>query len=341
MGTGSECWLTMYRSLTPTITWWGLGALMVLLILGSAGRAGSGQALANGGFVLLARAFLPDPPAAHGQQAIGYFERSAERMGAVSPQLARGLGMAALQRKDLAQAERYFRQAGLNGFDLIAFGQQSVSVDQLETARLWYDTATSLAPHLADGWYYLGRSFLDAGSYPQAQEALERGMQAQVLGDIGRADISFLLGESERLGGKKNQAAAHYRSALQGNDFAFSYNHVHALDQLAAIHMDLQEYAQAIEYLRKAIVLSPDFDWPHIRLGVALYGCCADYAGAIEEIQRGVQLNPQNAWGYIHLGDIHAAEGKTAAAKDAYSHAKTLRPDWPLPQIRISELQSQ
>jgi tetratricopeptide (TPR) repeat protein len=87
-------------------------------------------------------------------------------------------------------------------------------------------------------------------------------------------------------------------------------------DELIRTH----ELQQAIEKLKKAIAIYPQYALAYNNLGV-IYSQLGDPARENEALQRAISLNPRFGLAYVNLGRMNMKENDYRAAEDAFNKA--------------------
>ena len=82
----------------------------------------------------------------------------------------------------------------------------------------------------------------------------------------------------------------------------------------------------AIDVLRKAIDLKPEYAGPHENLGVAL-GMKRQFVEAIEELRKAIDLDPNSAQAHTDLGAVLVRQGQLSAGIEEHQRAIQLNPD--------------
>lgn len=159
----------------------------------------------------------------------------------------------------------------------------------------------------------------------QAYQRLERYDESIPLLErlVGReprlATASFLLGAAYERTGRREQAVAAFRRALDVEpDFHAALNYLGYM--WAERGENLEE---ALALVRRAVALDPDngayvdsLGWAHFQLGRH------DEARAL--LERAARLEPEDPTVHEHLGDVYRALGQTERAREVYRRALEL-----------------
>ena len=97
-------------------------------------------------------------------------------------------------------------------------------------------------------------------------------------------------------------------------------------EMLGAAAMDEGRFIDAAAELRRAIALDPGLGDAWGRLASAL-AAAGNRSEAETAAARGAELHPGDALRFAILGDLRAARGDLAPARDAWRHSLALRPD--------------
>jgi tetratricopeptide (TPR) repeat protein len=238
-------------------------------------------------------------------------------------------------------------------------------------------------PNYAKGHEELGRALLQQGRTEEAVASFREALRVdpkqqsaqlalvQALGECGREEEAeaemqaFLQADPTR--GRLARAAQHqragrleeaekiYREILQRDP-----QNVEALRLLALIAMQSEHYGQAVELLKRAVEIAPDFlaGWidlaraqlERLELGDARASICraaliaprsahvhvhlaniqarsGEHDAAIETFRRAAEMNARMPGPWLGLGNTLKTVGRQAEAIDAYRHAIELRPE--------------
>ena len=86
------------------------------------------------------------------------------------------------------------------------------------------------------------------------------------------------------------------------------------------------EYKEAIEFLKKAIELNPEFSEAYYNLGIS-YERLGKHKDAIEMLKKTIELSPDNPNAYYALGYVYYQKKKYKKAIDAFEHTVSLQPN--------------
>lgn len=165
----------------------------------------------------------------------------------------------------------------------------------------------------------LGRAYMSKGAYAQAEKhylkALDlSGGEAKYLNNLGALYLSM-----ERY----QEAAEAFRAAAE--NLLFSNPEV-AWTGLGVAHFQMNDYASAERYYRKAIEENAAYFQPHYRLGM-LYFAQKRPVEAAESLRKVVKLAPGFIDGYYRLGLAEMQARNTDRAREAFQEVVRLAPD--------------
>ncbi len=92
-----------------------------------------------------------------------------------------------------------------------------------------------------------------------------------------------------------------------------------SLNARAGAAIEAGRFADAVEPLKQALKLKPDYADAHYNLGVAL-NSLGRPDEAIESFKRAVALDPDDSESQFDLGEALYAKGKYAEAAEAFAH---------------------
>jgi tetratricopeptide (TPR) repeat protein len=114
-----------------------------------------------------------------------------------------------------------------------------------------------------------------------------------------------------------------YRQVLDADPY-----HFHALGSLAVVAQQADRPDEAIEYLRRAIALRPDFAELHSNLATA-HQSAGDITACVAEYREALRLKPQAAPIQVNLGQALLDLGQVDEALQLGLEALRLQPDYP------------
>ena len=87
-----------------------------------------------------------------------------------------------------------------------------------------------------------------------------------------------------------------------------------------------KEYKEAIELLKKAIELNPEFSEAYYNLGIS-YERLGKHKDAIKMLKKTIELSPDDPNAYYALGYAYYQKKKYKKAIDAFEHTVSLQPE--------------
>ena len=224
----------------------------------------------------------------------------------------------------IAAFERALRSAPTDVPTMIWLAEAALDQGRPEVAERFLTKALSLQPGSAAANYGLGRAALARKDYVRAAQSLERALALDSKASI----IHYSLAMAYRGLGDHRRAESHLqqRGTLQIQPDPLRK----ALDEMlhsaltyeknADVAGNRGEWADAAEYLKKAVALAPTRASPRHKLGTALF-YLKDRRGAFMQFQEAVRLSPNFAGAHYALGVMHEEAGEREQAIESYSAA--------------------
>jgi tetratricopeptide (TPR) repeat protein len=91
----------------------------------------------------------------------------------------------------------------------------------------------------------------------------------------------------------------------------------------ASISENNKNYAEAIAYCTKALILNPVYDEAYCRRGNYKY-LLGDYSGALKDFNVALKLNPENVDAHLYKASCLQKSGSNVAALNEYNEARKL-----------------
>ena len=154
----------------------------------------------------------------------------------------------------------------------------------------------------------LGEAALEAQDPQQAEAEFQKALKA----NPRSAEVAIELAELKRSQSKFDDAITYYSQAVQIGQLNYD-----AAYGLGACYTYKQDYAQAAEWLRKAVVLAPDSAAGHFALGNALFQS-GQFVTAIPELQTSLRFEPRMKQAYFLLGRAYTKLGRKDEAAAAF-----------------------
>ncbi len=111
-------------------------------------------------------------------------------------------------------------------------------------------------------------------------------------------------------------------------DFAAAHN------ALAEFYLEMGRYDEAVEALKTAIRLNPDDANAHYNLG-ASYVRMERYAEAVEAVKTAIRLDPDDAMAYCGLGGVYIRMDRHLEGVEAFKTAIRLKPDFAMAYMKL------
>ena len=243
------------------------------------------------------------------------------------PNLTSLLGAALNRQGRGAEAEPHLRRA-LEDEPAYAKGHEELGRSLLQQGRTeeaigCLRQAHALDPKLQSTQLALVQALADAG---HADEA-ERLMQAFLRADPAREQ--FAKAAELHREGRFEEAEGIYRAILQRDP-----RNLEALRLLALVAMHFEHYGQAVQLLKRAVDIGPDYLAAWIDLSRAQLEKL-DLAAALASIERAAALAPRSANVQVHLANVLARSGRHEDAAAGYRRAAELNPGSPFPWLGL------
>ncbi len=202
-------------------------------------------------------------------------------------------------------------------------GKKAIIAGDLQRAQRAYCQALHLAPDDARAASGLGLVLMMLGDGEQAVQYFERALKAQEDDDATRQ----LLGDALALSGRYAEARAEWRKAAGVTSGAPA--DVEPLAHISQTKADqsfaARNYLRAERLYRRAVVLSPRRVDAAVGLAQTLLRGKRQ-AEALSWAKHVVAQRPSSAALWILLGDVQAATGDKASARDSFMKARELDP---------------
>jgi len=213
-------------------------------------------------------------------------------------QLAQGKLVSAFEelRKALASDPR-----NIDALYYLSFAARAMS--QQEYQRLFAIDPDSSRVH-----QLLAESALEDQDPVQAESEFQKALKA----NPRSAEVAIELAELKRSQAKFDEAITYYSQAAQIGKLNYD-----AAYCLGACYTYKQDYAQAAEWLRKAVALAPDSAAGHFALGNALFQS-GKFETAIPELQTSLRFEPRMKQAYFLLGRAYTKLGRKDEAAAAF-----------------------
>ena len=153
--------------------------------------------------------------------------------------------------------------------------------------------------------------YCQAGQLAHAEQLCRQVL----LANPAQVNALHLMGMLAHLGGRWDEARAHYQEALRHNP-----DHVNALNNLGTVLNQLGRQEEAEASYRRALRVQPAFAQAHNNLGVLL-AVQGRLAEAVDCYQAALQFAPDSADVLANLGDAYKRLGRAEEAAASYRSA--------------------
>jgi len=238
--------------------------------------------------------------------AIGQYEAALKIKKDFAPAIS-GIGFLALQRKDFAGGEKFFRRA----VDILEPKHKDGPDSQLEIA-----------------YFYLGTALMEQKEYEEAANYFKKA----ILLRRDASDSHYALAYCYN----KLDLESKYRQELE-NTLLFDPKMPEANYDYGRLLLKDGDKAGAAEHFRTAITAAPSVDLPQkaleelgpfeARFSAAKAKASSDPKAALAEARVAVALEPENVEALVLLGDLQVKTGDKTKAADTYKRVLAIEPD--------------
>lgn len=209
-------------------------------------------------------------------------------------------------------------------------------------------------PSAVYAWVKLGAKQLDSGEVKAAEDSFRRALAIDRAEQHAQCGLAWSLFKAEKF----RDAIASFQEFLQQNAYesevgvimlgglGAAYRGTDELDKARAAFekiLDLvpdhteamlnvalcirdNEPLEAIDFLRRAIQLEPDYALAHAELG-SIYAKQHRYEEAMREYRRAIELDSTKPWHHVFLGATASKIGEVELAEHEYRRALECDPD--------------
>ena len=229
------------------------------------------------------------------------------------------LGRAELAQGKIGSAFEDLRKAlasdprNIDALYYLSFAARALS--QQEYQRLFAMDPDSSRVH-----QLLGEAALEAQDPTQAEVEFQKALRA----NPRSVEVQIELADLKRSQSKFDEAITYYSQAAATGKPIYD-----AAYGLGASYTYKQDYAQAAQWLRKAVALAPDSAAGHFALGNALFQS-GQFETAIPELKTSLRFEPRMKQAYFLLGRAYTKLGRKDEAAAAFKRLDELsRPTVP------------
>jgi tetratricopeptide (TPR) repeat protein len=166
---------------------------------------------------------------------------------------------------------------------LFSIGEQQLTARNYTGARDTFERIVNIDPQHLDAYFYLGYIKYMLNDYEMSEDYYLRALEI----DPDNERVLNNLAETQRLGGKQEEAIATLRQLAGINDDEMIWF------RIGNIYSDLNYLYEAIEALEKSLEINPEFERAHYRLGI-LHFDNNHYREAIPHLEFISEFNPED-----------------------------------------------
>lgn len=212
--------------------------------------------------------------------------------------------------------------------DLYSEGLKKLKEGNPGAAIVLFRNALEKDPNYQDARMQLGKSYLEAGRYDQA----EKELQKVLLANPSRVELRLDLAKAYNGLRKPDKAAAELRTYLASHPESAETLEVHAHTEAMENRFDAAEQA-----LLKALKMEPKRVTAQLELA-GIYAGGQKTAQARELLASIIREKPAEARSYMMLAQIELNEGNREKAIKVYEQLAAADPKNPVPLYRIGSL---
>ena len=213
-------------------------------------------------------------------------------------------------------------------YDLYLQGRNAIrgsqGLQQTQAAIRFFEDALKQDPNFALAYTGMADAslamFKDSKDTAWAQKALVAAQNAERLNG-SLAEVHLSLGSVYSSTGRNAEAIEELKRAL-----VLAPNSDEAYRRLGNAHKLAGNKPEAIGAYQSAVAANPYYWYNHIALGSA-YSRFGDSEKALQEYQRATELAPENAQGYSNIGVVYYNRGKWSEAIPYFQKALEIQPD--------------
>jgi tetratricopeptide (TPR) repeat protein len=213
-------------------------------------------------------------------------------------------------------------------------GKACDKMQRHDEAQKWYEKARQIDPGVADWLLEQAAAQCDQGKWQDAAAFYTLALKA----GPDNPEVHLALGKIHLRLDNKALALEEY-GALKKTDEASAKDLLHGIREkyrdcldiqlhLGRIHLDGQDYKEAVSAFTDAVRIKPDHAEAHVCLGEALCEL-GSYDEAVKACRKGIMLEPKAARTHLLLARAHVASGAYGIAIESLKRALELDPDEP------------
>lgn len=228
--------------------------------------------------------------------------------------IASSWGLSLFESGNEAEAILVWQNAGLSAGAITAnAGRYAQSINDLQTARIWFAHSVTLDPTLASSWYELGKINTQLGHYTAAKLAYEEALS------LGYPPSVTPLATIWRDEGNYTNAIEIWQGAL--DSITSDPDRLLWWQGLTNSLRATEEWERAGKAVDLALEEFPTDAPLHVEKGAIIYGLYADAGIAMDAITTAINLDATLASAYSTAANIMARERQYLSAYGWYTEA--------------------
>lgn len=198
-----------------------------------------------------------------------------------------------------------------NGDNYYYFGKNYYKADKLDSARIWFEKGTQVAPNSPLNFVGLGRLSLDAGNKDVAKTNFDK---AVTLSASKNATVFLEIAEAYLNTGKKDVTEA-FNNINKAMKLAVNNPEVYIL--MGDAYLEKGDGSNAIKNYEKAVDLDKTSAKALLRIG-KLYKNARNYNLALDYYKQAEKIDPNFAPTYSEQGELYYMAKQYDVAKEKY-----------------------
>lgn len=194
---------------------------------------------------------------------------------------------------------------------MIGLGNLAVVTGHPAEATTWFEKAVAENPADVSPALVLGAHYLRTGARDKAQTLVQRLMTA----NPGNAAVMDFYGQGQAANKDLNGSLLTFKKLATENPTS-----AQAQIRIASVYLAMQNQADAVVALNKALTLQPDNLEAEAAL-LALHGRAGEFESALKIARQVQKQRPAEPIGLVMEGDVLMAQKKTELALKAYEQA--------------------
>lgn len=205
-----------------------------------------------------------------------------------------------------------------------AMGQALLNLGRCEEALPNLEKALQTTPNDVRASHLLSLAMLRLNRYEEAISSAQLTIDLHAAsGEEGQSPAYAVLGEAYRLSNRLREAQSAFERIITS---AQKEENEWVLSRYGETLRVLGQYDQAIEYLKKAIDIDPEYGWAWSSLGT-VYADRGWHRSALDSLSRAIEIDPEDSWSLATKGRVHRNIGDHPEAFKAFDRALSNTPD--------------